>query len=214
MRRSARSNGRETGQVTTVAPSVPGLAVQRFGPGALFLPRLCNVFARMEGAGPCVLFYHHPNSGPMTECIFCRIVKKEAEASIIYEDDNALVFLDTQPLANGHALVVPKRHFADIFDIDEAVLERLIQVAKVTAQRMCDVLGIDAVNLINNSGSSAEQSVFHFHIHVIPRKGGDKVGLVSDWWRKKTGAPPRSELNNLAGRLRIRTPSVSTPAGS
>lgn len=139
----------------------------------------------------------------MAECIFCKIVKKEAEASIIYEDDDALVFLDTHPLASGHVLVVPKKHFADVFDIDGPALESLFRVAKVTAQRMRDVLSIDAVNLINNSGPSAEQSVFHFHIHVIPRRSGDNVGLVSDWWRKKTKAPPRKELNDLASRLRI-----------
>jgi len=141
------------------------------------------------------------NQGSTTDCIFCRIVRREAEASVVYEDERTIAFLDTNPIAAGHALVVPKEHYADIFDMESEVLQRLILATKTVALRMRDLLGADGVNILNASGRAAEQDVFHFHLHVIPRKEDDGINF-NEWWAKKVIRTERTHLNKLATKLR------------
>lgn len=141
------------------------------------------------------------NQRNTTDCIFCRIVHQEAEASVVYEDEGTIAFLDTNPIAAGHTLVVPKEHYADIFDMESDVLQRLILATKTVALRMRDLLGADGVNILNASGRAAEQDVFHFHVHVIPRKEEDSINF-NEWWAKKVIRAERTDLNKLATKLR------------
>ncbi|MDD4531476.1 MAG: HIT family protein [Candidatus Pacebacteria bacterium] len=114
----------------------------------------------------------------MEDCIFCKIIKGEIPAYKIYEDDLVLAFLDIHPVAKGHTLIIPKVHARDIFEIDGKTLERIASVSKKVSLKMKENLGVEAVNLYHASGNEAEQTVFHFHLHVIPRKAGDSINFT------------------------------------
>jgi len=116
----------------------------------------------------------------LKECVFCKIIRKEVEASMIHDDADVVAFLDINPIAEGHTLVVPKRHFVDIFDVDPLILERLSVVSKSIAHRMRAILDVKGVYLFNSGGFSTERSYQHFHMHVIPRKEKDDLKL-SEW---------------------------------
>jgi diadenosine tetraphosphate (Ap4A) HIT family hydrolase len=121
------------------------------------------------------------------DCIFCKIINNEIPARKIYEDDFVLAFLDINPAAAGHALVIPKKHFDDIFEIDSEYLMKIISASQKISQKMKDSLGVTGVNLYHASGRSAEQSVFHFHLHIIPRvesDGIDFTGVMTDSLKK------------------------------
>ena len=133
--------------------------------------------------------------------MFCKLVQKKAPASLAYEDEDTAVLMDTNPIATGHVLVVPKRHSRDLFEIDEDSLQKTVSTARVVARAMKRALAADGVNLLNSSGRAAEQSVFHFHIHVIPRWEGDKTSLW-DWWYPKIKERKREELDQLADKIR------------
>ncbi len=105
----------------------------------------------------------------MPDCIFCMIVKGELPCYKIYEDDAVISFLDIFPIHPGHALVVPKRHSADIFDTDESTMKQMIAVAKKIAPAVMKAARADAINLGMNNGEAAGQEVPHAHLHIIPR---------------------------------------------
>lgn len=105
----------------------------------------------------------------MADCIFCKIIAGEIPSYTIYEDDDFRVFLDVNPASKGHALIVPKVHYANLYDIDEEVVAKAMKLAKKLAIRMTDVLGCDGFNILQNNNEAAGQTVFHFHIHLIPR---------------------------------------------
>jgi histidine triad (HIT) family protein len=107
------------------------------------------------------------------DCIFCKIIARTAEALIIYEDDRTISFLGLNPTVPGHSAVVPKVHYADIYSIPDDVLASLISSCKMHALRWRERLGATGVNIINASGIDAEQSVFHFHFHLLPRFPND-----------------------------------------
>jgi histidine triad (HIT) family protein len=111
----------------------------------------------------------------MEDCIFCKIINNEIPSYKIYEDDLVLAFLDVNPMSKGHTLIVPKKHAKDIFEIEKIYLERIILVAKKIAQKMKDSLCVDSVNLYHASGIEAGQTVFHFHLHIVPRIEGDTL---------------------------------------
>ena len=111
------------------------------------------------------------------DCIFCRIVAGEIPAQIIEQDDHTLTFMDIAPATRGHALVIPKRHVTDLWEIEPDQLAAVSAAAKRQAMRARDRLGADGVNLINSCGSAAWQTVFHFHMHVIPRYAEDPLKL-------------------------------------
>jgi len=138
----------------------------------------------------------------MQNCIFCKIVKGELPAFVVFEDDCVLAFLDINPLAQGHTLVIPKKHYENIFDIDEETLQRIIVAAQKIAQKMKKVLSAEGVNVINASGKTAEQSVPHFHLHLIPRKRGDKIDMNA-WWQTKTKKITEERLKELTLKLKI-----------
>jgi histidine triad (HIT) family protein len=105
--------------------------------------------------------------------IFAKIIAREVPADIIYEDDTVMVFLDIKPVHAGHALVVPKVPFANIFDGDLEVLGHMMKIGAEIGRRQQTVLGATGVNLIMNNGAAASQEVFHAHLHVVPRFDND-----------------------------------------
>jgi histidine triad (HIT) family protein len=131
------------------------------------------------------------------DCIFCKIVAGELPATIVRSDERTLAFMDIAPGSRGHCLVIPRVHAADLTEIAPDDLAACALAAQDLARRALDGLGADGVNLINSCGSTAWQTVFHFHVHVIPRYVGD--GLVLPW--KPTPADP-AELAAAAAALR------------
>ena len=111
------------------------------------------------------------------DCLFCRIAAGELPAMIVDEDERTISFMDIQPASRGHALVIPRAHAADVHAIDPDDLRAVVVAAQRLAARARDVLGADGVNLLNSSGAAAWQTVFHFHMHVIPRYEGDPLRL-------------------------------------
>jgi len=113
------------------------------------------------------------------DCIFCKIIAGELPASIIDEDERTISFMDIAPATRGHALVIPREHSADLLSIGEQDLTAVIVAAQRLARRAKERLGADGVNLLNSCGAVAFQTVFHFHMHMIPRYEGD--GLRLPW---------------------------------
>ena len=111
------------------------------------------------------------------DCIFCKIVAGELPAHIVDSDERTLAFMDIAPATRGHALVIPRAHSTDLLSVPEEDLRASIQAAQRLAGRAIERLGADGVNLLNACGAAAWQSVFHFHIHVIPRYRDDPLRL-------------------------------------
>ncbi len=111
------------------------------------------------------------------DCLFCKIIAGEIEAQIVAEDELTVAFMDINPATRGHALVVPRRHAANVLEIEPDELAATVLAAQRLARLATERLGADGVNLINSCGSAAWQTVFHFHIHVIPRYEGDPLQL-------------------------------------
>jgi histidine triad (HIT) family protein len=112
-------------------------------------------------------------------CIFCKIVRKQAPASIIYEDETVIVFLDIRPLNIGHTLVIPKKHYVDIFDIPENQLSQVHKVAKRVSVAVKKATNADGISIIQQNGKAAAQDIFHLHVHVVPRFEGQKLPSFS-----------------------------------
>lgn len=111
------------------------------------------------------------------DCIFCKIIAGELPAQILDEDERTVTFMDISPATRGHALVVPRRHSRNLLEIEPEDLEATVLAAQRLARNVGERLGADGVNLMNSSGSAAWQTVFHFHMHVIPRYAGDPLRL-------------------------------------
>lgn len=125
----------------------------------------------------------------MADCIFCKIIAGEIPSYTIYEDEEFKVFLDVNPASKGHALIVPKVHFADLYEIDEEVAARAMKLAKKLAVKMTDVLGCEGFNILQNNNEAAGQTVFHFHIHLIPRYKNQKENETMLVWGHESFSP-------------------------
>lgn len=108
------------------------------------------------------------------DCIFCKLSSGEIPSNTIYEDEMFRVILDAAPASKGHALILPKEHYANLYEIDAETAGEAMKLAKKLAGHMTDVLQCDGFNLVQNNGEVAGQTVFHFHLHLIPRYVGDK----------------------------------------
>lgn len=121
----------------------------------------------------------------MGDCVFCKIVSGEIKSWKVYENDYVYAFLDIHPASKYHTLVIPKKHYKNIFDIPEDDLKEVIKVVKKLVGIYNTKLGIKNVQIINSSGTEAQQDVFHFHFHIVPRKSGDGQNIVwkthSEW---------------------------------
>jgi histidine triad (HIT) family protein len=111
------------------------------------------------------------------DCIFCQIVAGGLPAYKLHEDEHTLAFMDINPATRGHALVIPRRHARNLLEIAPEDLSATVLVSQQLARRFTERLGAEGVNLINSCGSVAWQTVFHFHVHVIPRYSGDPMKL-------------------------------------
>jgi histidine triad (HIT) family protein len=120
------------------------------------------------------------------ECIFCRIVAGELPATVIAQDERTIALMDIAPASRGHALVIPRAHARDLLVIESADLAACTAMAREIARRAMRRLHADGVNLLNSCGADAWQTVFHFHIHVIPRYKGDPLRLP---WTPAPGEP-------------------------
>ena len=106
----------------------------------------------------------------MSDCIFCQIIRKEALASVVYEDDQIIAFLSNRPVNEGHTLVVPKKHYENIYEISEEEAAYLFRVAKRVAHAVRDAMEVEGIRIVQNNGWAAGQVIFHLHVHVIPMK--------------------------------------------
>jgi len=130
-------------------------------------------------------------------CIFCKIVEGELPSTRVDEDERTISFMDIAPATRGHALVIPREHSSDLLSVDEEDLRAVADASKRLAARATERLGADGVNLLNACGAVAFQSVFHFHVHVIPRYEGDGLRLP---WVPAPGDP--EEIEAAAQELR------------
>ncbi len=130
-------------------------------------------------------------------CIFCKIANGEIPSSTVYEDEMFRVILDLSPATKGHALVLPKQHFRNIFDIDEKTASKLFVVASKVARAMKETLKCDGMNIVQNNEEIAGQTVFHFHLHIIPRYTDD--GQNINW---TPGSSKPEELQQIAAQIK------------
>lgn len=134
----------------------------------------------------------------MSDCIFCKIVAGEIPSTIVYEDDDVLVFMDIGPIIKGHALVISKKHYDPVTETPDDVLAKLHLIAKRIARAQVNGLGADGVNIMQNNGKASGQEVEHIHVHVIPRFKND--GHHWNWNAKKYD--DFDEMAELAGKMR------------
>lgn len=130
------------------------------------------------------------------DCIFCKIANGEIPSKTIYEDEEFRVILDLGPATKGHALILPKDHFANLYELPDETAANVMKIAKKMAAQMTEKLGCDGFNLVQNNGETAGQTVFHFHLHLIPRykNDGQKIG-----WNP--GSPSQEELEEIKNTI-------------
>src|SRR2546421_9756030 len=131
------------------------------------------------------------------ECLFCGIVAGDVPAQIVDSDEHTVAFMDISPATKGHALVVPRTHSADLMEISDEDLSHTVHAARRLARRIDEVLDPDGFNLLNSCGPAAWQTVFHFHIHIVPRYDDDPLKLP---WVPREG--DAGEIAAIAERLR------------
>lgn len=110
-------------------------------------------------------------------CIFCKLAGGEIPSATLYEDNDFRVILDLSPASKGHALIIPKEHYRNLYDLDEALAAKVFVLAKQMILKLKEVLDCDGYNIVQNNEEAAGQTVFHFHMHLIPRYKDDNVGL-------------------------------------
>ena len=130
------------------------------------------------------------------DCVFCAIAAGEIPCFKIYEDGKTLAYLDINPFSEGHALVIPKLHSADISEIGEAELADLVLRVKKVATHLKNALPCDGFNILQNNGAAAGQTVRHIHFHIVPRRNGDALEF-------KSGKGDMKALEALAARVRM-----------
>ncbi len=114
----------------------------------------------------------------MKQCIFCKIAGGEIPSATLYEDEDFRVILDLGPASKGHALVLPKYHAANLYELPDEIAAKVFPLIKRIGGRLARAMGSDGLNVVQNNGEAAGQTVFHFHVHLIPRYQGDQVGIA------------------------------------
>lgn len=130
-----------------------------------------------------------------SNCIFCKIANGEIPSTTLYEDEDFRVILDLGPATRGHALLLPKEHYKDLFDLEDEVAAKALVRAKRIAGRLQKAVGADGMNLVQNNGEAAGQTVFHFHMHLIPRYQDDHAGIL--WELGSTTPEDMAEVKRL-----------------
>lgn len=131
----------------------------------------------------------------MGDCIFCKIAKGDIPSTTLYEDEMFRVILDLGPATRGHALILPKEHAANLFELPEATAAESMKLAKKMATKMKTALKADGFNLVQNNGAAAGQTVEHFHLHLIPRYEGDGQEIL--WKPGETTPEDMAEVKKL-----------------
>lgn len=111
-------------------------------------------------------------------CIFCKIAVGEIPSATIYEDEDFRVILDIEPASKGHALILPKEHYTNLYELPDELAAKVLVVAKKVIAQMTEIVGCDGYNVLQNNGEAAGQTVFHFHTHLIPRYKDDDVTIT------------------------------------
>ncbi len=143
-------------------------------------------------------------------CIFCNLIQGAGEASVCYEDADSIAFMDIQPVNAGHVLVVPKEHFESLNDVPTELAMHLFGVALRLGPIVRRVVGCEDLNIVVNSGEAAGQNVFHYHVHLIPRKAGDGFDVPLPFGASEM--PDRTVLDATAARIiaGLRNPACRT----
>lgn len=128
----------------------------------------------------------------MSDCIFCRIAAGEIPSATLYEDEDFRVILDLGPAQKGHALILPKKHAANLFELPDETASRAMVLAKRIGEKLKDTVSADGLNLVQNNGTAAGQTVYHFHMHLIPRFEND--GAMVQWKPGKLEDSVKEEL--------------------
>ena len=131
------------------------------------------------------------------DCIFCKILAGELPGEVVQEDEHTVAFMDINPWTRGHAVVIPRNHSRNLYEIPDEDLERTVVAAKRLALRMRDRLGCDGINLLNSCEAPAWQTIFHLHVHVIPRYADDPLELPI-----RPQPADREELARVAAEIR------------
>jgi histidine triad (HIT) family protein len=131
------------------------------------------------------------------KCVFCRIAHKQADASLVYEDEKVVAFLDIRPLNEGHTLVILKAHYENIFDVPKELNAYLHGVTKQVAIAVKKAMAVDGITIIQQNGKAANQDIPHLHVHVIPRYAGQKMPSFSE-----TSEADKEKLNQTATKIR------------
>lgn len=138
-----------------------------------------------------------------SNCIFCKLANGEIPTNSIYEDETFRVILDAAPASRGHALILPKEHYADLYEIEEETVGLAMKLAKKLAIQMTRILQCDGFNLVQNNGEVAGQTVFHFHLHLIPRYKNMKNDDILTWSHETFTNDEMKEIcNEIAKGLR------------
>lgn len=130
-------------------------------------------------------------------CIFCKLANGDIPTATLYEDDDFRVILDAGPAAKGHALIIPKEHYANLYELSDELAAKVLVLAKKMITKLTDILGCDGYNIVQNNGEAAGQTVFHFHLHMIPRYKDDGVGVT---W--KVGELKEEDKEELLVKIR------------
>jgi histidine triad (HIT) family protein len=135
----------------------------------------------------------------MTNCVFCKIVAKQIPASVVYEDESTLAFMDLGQVNPGHVLIAAKAHAENVYELDDAQAAAVFRTVAKVARAVRDAFGPQGLSIYQANGTAAGQTVFHFHMHLVPRHENDGMNLT---WPVKN--PPREALETNAAKIRAR----------
>ncbi|MDT8862017.1 HIT family protein [Alkalihalobacillus sp. MEB130] len=136
-----------------------------------------------------------------SNCIFCKIVKGDIPASKVYEDEHVLAFIDISQVTKGHTLVIPKTHHQDLFDLSEESAQHVFTTVPKVAKAIKQAYQAKGLNIVNNNGELAGQTVYHYHVHLIPRYGkGDGFGAV---WKDHSAEYKPEDLQQIAKEISV-----------
>ena len=133
-------------------------------------------------------------------CIFCKLANGVFPTYSIYEDEDFNVILDASPATKGHALILPKEHYANMFEIDDDILAKAAKLAKKIMTHEKEILGCDGYNLVQNNGEAAGQTVFHFHMHLIPRYSDNNESKMINW---KPNEFSDEEMKDICDKMKM-----------
>jgi|YelNatPaOPRAMG01_1025707.scaffolds.fasta_scaffold00161_50 histidine triad (HIT) family protein len=136
-------------------------------------------------------------------CVFCRIIAGEIPSARLYNDNDVIAILDVNPISRGHSLVIPKHHFEYLEDVNAETFGKVAEVARRLSSHMVETGFCEGNNLFLSNHESADQTVFHIHMHVIPRWTNDGINIAS-WWKEISHGLEAAEMKELVSRLSIR----------